>query len=358
MRTDWHITRDGDVLHDDEAEHVALVLRTLQIDEATFRRVLAEYANRCDDSSAHLKWLAAAYAACSPHEASFSPARSESPCPACRALAVETVVARRALDEMRSNGGEAALVYGRCAQCGHGVLLSTAAPQSLYQHDAYYTERSAGGAGYENYERERVYREIKGGRLLDWIETAAGRAPRSLLEVGSGYGFTRRAAEQRGISTAGVDLSPHAAEGAYRLYCYSTFIGTLEQFLAAQTSSKTWDVVLYQFVLEHLTDPDAELRVAARAVASDGYLVIVVPSMDAIEIEIFGASYRSFRNDHLHIFSHRSMESYLAGAGFVPVARKTDCNLHLLRGFVDERALREIYESGKGPDMFVLARRI
>ena len=356
MKADWHITRDGDVLHDDEAKHVALVLHTLRIDEATFRRVLAEYARRCDDSSAHLKALAAAYAVCSPHEVSFSPARSESPCPACHAIAIEKVVARRAPDEMRN--GDAALVYGRCAQCGHGVLLSPAAPQSLYQHDAYYTERGACGAGYENYEQERVYRETKGGRLLDWIETAAGRAPRSLLEVGSGYGFTRRAAEQRGIPTAGVDLSPHAAEGARRLYGCATFTGTLEQFLAAQTAGRAWDVVLYQFVLEHLTAPDAELRVAARAVAADGYLAVVVPSMDAIEIEIFGASYRSFRNDHLHLFSHRSMELYLAGAGFVPVASKTDCSLHLLRGFVGERALREIYESGKGPDMFVLARRV
>ena len=357
MRTDWQITRDDDVLHDDEAEHVALVLRTLRIDEATFRRVLAEYASRCDDSSANLKALAAAYAVCSPHEVSFSPAHSEFPCPACHAITVEKVAARRAPHGMPSSG-DAALVYGRCAQCGHGVLLSPAAPQSLYQQDAYYTERGAGGAGYENYERERVYRETKGGRLLDWIETAAGRAPRSLLEVGSGYGFTRRAAEQRGIPTAGVDLSPHAAESAGRLYGFATFTGTLEQFLDAQTPGRTWDVVLYQFVLEHLDVPDAELRVAGRAVAQDGYLVIVVPSMDAVEIEIFGASYRSFRNDHLHLFSHRSMDLYLDGAGFVPVARKTDCNLHLLRGFINEGALREIYESGKGPDMFVLARRI
>jgi SAM-dependent methyltransferase len=357
MKADWHITRDdGDVLYDDEADHVALVLRTLRIDEATFRRVLAEYAGRCDDSSPHLDALAAAYAVCSPHEVSFSPAHSEAPCPACHAIAVEKIVARRATDEMRN--GDQDLVYGRCAECGHGMLLSTAAPQSLYQHDAYYTERGAGGAGYENYERERLYRETKGGQLLDWIETAAGRAPRSLLEVGSGYGFTRRAAELRGIPTAGVDLSPHAAESARRLYGFDTFRGTLEQFLAAQTVGTAWDVVLYQFVMEHLDAPDAELRVAARAVAPGGYLAIVVPSMDAIEIEIFGASYRSFRNDHLHIFSHRSMELYLAGAGFVPVAIKTDCNLHLLRGFVSERALREIYESGKGPDMFVLARRV
>lgn len=357
MKADWHITRDdGGVLYDDEAEHVALILNTLRIDEATFRRVLEEYANRCADSATHLEALAAAYAACSPHEISFSPARSGIPCPACHTIAVEKIIARRVVDEMQ-NGNAEALVYGRCGQCGHGTLLSTAAPQTLYQDDAYYTERGAGGAGYENYERERVYRETKGGRLLDWIEAAANRPARSLLEVGSGYGFTRRAAEQRGIPTAGVDLSPHAAEGARRLYGYDTFTGTLEQFLAP-ADGEAWDVVLYQFVLEHLTAPDAELRAAARAVAPNGYLAIVVPSMDAVEIEIFGASYRSFRDDHLHIFSHRSIKSYLAGAGFVPVAGKTDCNLHLLRGFVGERALREIYESGKGPDMFVLARRV
>jgi hypothetical protein len=85
-------------------------------------------------------------------------------------------------------------------------------------------------------------------------------------------------------------------------------------------------------------------------------LVLWVPSMEALEIEIFGASYRSFRADHLHLFSKRSLERLLSPR-FEPVVLESGCQLHLLRGFVEQAWLAELYRSGRGPDWFVCARR-
>jgi SAM-dependent methyltransferase len=178
-----------------------------------------------------------------------------------------------------------------------------------------------------------------------------GAAPRTLLEVGSGFGFTRAAAEQRAIATAGVDLNPHAAAAARRLYGFDTLVGD------AAAARGTFDLVLYQFVLEHLPDPAAELRRAAALVAAGGALALVVPSMDAVEIDLFGPAYRSFRDDHLHLFSRRSIERFLDGAGLRVAAARTACSIGLLRGFFAADELAALDAAGRGPDLTVLARR-
>jgi hypothetical protein len=180
-----------------------------------------------------------------------------------------------------------------------------------------------------------------------------------LLEVGSGFGFTRIAAERRGIRSGGLDLNPVACAEAHRRYGLATFHGDLAEALgtgSAPIGERAWDAVLYQFVLEHVVDPISELALARRALRARGWLMLLVPSMEALEIEVFGASYRSFRADHLHLPSKASMRIVLTRAGFELVTLNSGCNLHLLRGIVSDQALQHIYESGRGPDLLVIAR--
>jgi hypothetical protein len=120
----------------------------------------------------------------------------------------------------------------------------------VFSSAGYYAQRDRSGAGYDDYESERSYREAKGRRLLDWVVERAARPLGALLEVGSGFGFTRQAAAERGWNSAGVELNPHAARAAERLYGMTTFVGTLEEALRERAiSAGSWDVVLYAFVL-------------------------------------------------------------------------------------------------------------
>jgi SAM-dependent methyltransferase len=196
--------------------------------------------------------------------------------------------------------------------------------------------------------------------LLEWIEQEASigsKAP-SVLEVGSGFGFTLGAAMARGWRTAAVDINPAAARGARALYGIETVTATLGEALDAGTIERgAWDVVLYQFVLEHLAEPEVELRHAAEVIAPGGHLAVVVPNMSTFELDVFGASYRSLRADHRHLFSLASLRSYLASQGFGDVAHRTTCSLHLVRGFLDARELDDLYANDRGPDLFLLARR-
>jgi len=184
-----------------------------------------------------------------PHTAPAAAADAPTPCPACGEHAVAPLLTR--LPSMR---------YGRCASCGHGVLLGDGAPadeaavHARYAGPDYYRVRTSDGVGYDGYDREAAYREAKGARLVERLR-AAMPALQRLLEVGSGYGFTRAAAERAGIRTAGVDLNADAGAEAARRYQLGTFCGTLAQALLSPVSeiaAGTFDIALYQFVLEHV----------------------------------------------------------------------------------------------------------
>jgi SAM-dependent methyltransferase len=290
--------------------------------------------------------LASAFAPRNPHAAAAPADAAPVPCVACGAWAVRPWRARRP-----------AIVYGRCERCGHAALFDAdeASLQARYADADYYRARTADNVGYDAYEREAAYREAKGARLVEKLGAAG-----ALLEVGSGFGYTRAAAARAGWRTAGVDLNPHAVAEAARRYGLATFQGTLAGALAAPTSGVArgaFDVVLYQFVLEHVTDPAAELALAREALAPGGRVALLVPSAEAAEIDAFGAAYRSFRADHLHLFTRASLSVLCDRAGFAAPAVESGCNLHLLGDVLSPTALTHLYATGRGPDLFVLAER-
>ena len=350
----WTRERRGHVLHADSEEHVRLLLRTLGVDEVTWAETLDRYADSVPVGACvadRLSALAEAFRPSSKYAAAL-PAGGTSLCPACHAQALTPCVARRATPE------QPLIVYGRCGACEHGALLAGASSEAIYLGPDYYRARRSDGAGYPAYAAEQSYREAKGKNLLDWVERSVTLpASPALLEVGSGFGFTRRAAELRGYRTSGVDLNPFAAEAAGELYGFATVTGTLGRGLAnGEIERGAWNLVLYQFVLEHMSEPELELARAAEALAPGGYLVIVVPNMATFELPVFGAAYRSLRADHYHLFSPASASAYLRTARLREVAHKTSCNLHLLRGFLSQEELAELYQADRGPDLFLVAQ--
>jgi SAM-dependent methyltransferase len=340
-------------------ERLALIARTLQIPPALWSRVVDDFHAAVPppplDESAEeecarvLPVLARAYRARSPHQAPIPEEQPWGDCPACATGRVVPSLAR----------APGPLVYGRCGACGHGLLMAPRGAATPYADAAYYNHRDPAGVGYDAYASEVAYREGKGAALLARLVSGAGDSVRRLLEVGSGFGFTRVAAERAGVTTGGVDLNPAACEEARRRYGLSTFCGSLAQALATPASGVgpgRWDAVLYQFVLEHVSDPVAELLTARAALRPGGWLALLVPSMEARELDVFGASYRSLRADHLHLMTRASLQAMLERAGFERPTVESHCNLHLLRGLLSEAALAHIYATGRGPDLWVLAR--
>ncbi len=320
---------EGLRVFEDGDEHVALVTRTLRI--ADWSAVVQRWCDETPVSASveqRLSVLARSFTAPLPPRSA--------PCPLCDGSATAC-------------SDDGVLTMGRCSTCGHGVLLRGAAPPSTYGARYYETKRTD-GAGYDAYGAEREYREQKGQRLIERLRALHPTA-RTLLEVGSGFGFTRAAAEGLGLRTTGVDVNPAAVATCRSLYGFDTVTGTCRD-VAGQ-----FDVVLYQFVLEHIADVHAEVNDAFARCAPGGLVCFIIPSMDAAEREVFAAKYRSFRADHLHVFSRRSIEALLVRADFTDVRITSECNLHLLAGFLTHDECTALYARGLGPDLVVTARR-
>ncbi|MHB8873461.1 MAG: class I SAM-dependent methyltransferase [Myxococcaceae bacterium] len=337
----WRLERGGLLLWHATQQDVDRLCLTLQIAPDTWQRVLRRYAARAGSPEsaldARLETLAAAFADVVPRAPLDG---AQSCCPLCGAEGLPAI-ARPA--------PEGPITWSRCCRCRHLFKPPSATD---YSGEPYYLRRDASGVGYDHYDAERDYRVAKGTRLLKLLGPV--RPGARLLDVGCGYGYTLAAAKALGYAITGLDTNPHAADRAAReLGAPVHAMGLPRATLTATV--RTFDVIVYQFVLEHVADPWAELQAVRRALAAGGRLLMLVPSGDAAELNAFHGAYRSLRADHLHLFSRASLEQGLARADLRLVEATTECNLHLLRGFASVDELSKLYADGLGPDWVVTA---
>ncbi len=121
--------------HSDKQEHLALVLRTLGIDEDCWRRFVEEFFAECSSGMESLAQkiviLKRDWDSVSPHEAPRDDSIAyDHRCPVCGAAGVGVIAARRQV-------GDFPLIYGLCENCGLGILLGRPNEISIYGRPEY-----------------------------------------------------------------------------------------------------------------------------------------------------------------------------------------------------------------------------
>jgi 2-polyprenyl-3-methyl-5-hydroxy-6-metoxy-1,4-benzoquinol methylase len=234
-------------------------------------------------------------------------------CPACGST--ESVAAYR---------GDAR--YRRCRACRTVVDVvppSSAAIASLYEGRAYFVkdgDAEVGGVGSElpvgyptDYLADRDFVEAKFDEVLEHVEryVAVGR----LLDVGAGPGFLVAVAQRRGWDARGVDLNPWASEYARDVVGVDVAVGSLSDAVAP---GEQVDVVTLMDVLEHVPDPEALLRDAARIVRPGGVLVVLTPDAGAATSRLLGRRWPEVQRpgEHLVLFSRAGLVTALGRHGF------------------------------------------
>jgi SAM-dependent methyltransferase len=141
------------------------------------------------------------------------------------------------------------------------------------------------------------------------------------LDLGCGYEASLlRALGDRLASGVGVDLNvSDAAKAAPRL---SFVEAPIEQALPDMDADSA-DVVFAISVLEHLAEPEGALRECHRVLASDGVLVLNVPTWRGkrfLELSAFrlGLSPAVEMDDHKMYYDKRDLWPLLVRAGFRP----------------------------------------
>lgn len=243
----------------------------------------------------------------------------EAPCAVCgsvrRLLRFERPYQLRSLSEA---GAFAATTdeftgYGRvvrCADCAHLYTCPRPTAAALL--------RGYADCADEAYLAESSSRSINAHLSLNTIKrlVPSGR----LLEAGSSVGYFLNAARVD-FEVAGLEPSQWAcriARERFKLDCHPEALETTERF-----SPGSFDVVAMIDVIEHLTEPRAALRAAARLLARGGVLYLVTPDSASLSARLLGPYWWGLRPAHVQYFSEGGLRRLLGELGFSVVLAKS-----------------------------------
>lgn len=247
-----------------------------------------------------------------------------------------------------------------CSQCQHAWLVDAKDPgkelSDLVSYEEDYFEGGKKGLGYGNYLDQEQWRLEKAHRLLRQVKAAAlwlGKSldkDTSVLDVGSGYGFFRKAVDEEGWAHDGIEASKYATEVCEEQYGFKTFVGNLRDFYNANPT-KQYDILILADVIEHVYDPVEEFRLMKKMLKPGGLCIVRTPSNASLEQEIFGNLFYSLKKEHFNLFSPRSVSLLSHKAGLSP--RLVVTQSHLLSGFIQEGI--RVYETTQaGSDIFAI----
>jgi SAM-dependent methyltransferase len=232
---------------------------------------------------------------------------------------------------------------------------------AIYQES--YFSRGEPGTGYQDYGAlsELLTRiAVKNMATISELRPTRGR----LLDVGCATGEFLGVANSEGWAAYGVELSPDG-----RRACVEKGLSVVGDRLVDLPTEPAYDVVTYWDVLEHVTNPVAELRAAHARLAPGGLFATTMPNFGSLRSRLQRGRWWAFYSsrEHLFFFSRRSLTAALDKAGFQvvrtatttmdlrPAPRRADPPVSY---FESRRpAMRVLERAGLGHVLFLFAER-
>jgi SAM-dependent methyltransferase len=210
--------------------------------------------------------------------------------------------------------------YVQCDSCTH--VFSRVILRNSDLAD-YYRDEYAEGTVYV----DRTQVESRNRTLLEpkltFIAPHVRTGRRRWLDVGTGNGAMVWLAAKNGFDAHGLELGKASVKFAHDVFGIKLGTHVLAEELS-RAGPGSYDIVSFFMVLEHVTDPRAELRAAREIVADDGLLVVEVPKADSVaclgDIAFPDSGLRQLNNNHFMNYTMRSLERLLSNHGFVPEA--------------------------------------
>lgn len=240
-------------------------------------------------------------------------------------------------DRVRDSS-EFGIAYDETASHAWLADRSTGSPATVeeVEYEEEYFEGGLAEVGYGSYLAQSAWRLEKGARQCREIAalrqySGLSTSGLSVLDIGSGYGFFRKACADLGWSSDGIEVSRHAASVCSQLFGLDTHVTELDDFV--QQNVGRYDIVVMWDFIEHVERPIEALKLAGTALGIGGSLFIRTPNLRAKEFTIFGSDYHSLKREHLNLFSPQSLGYATSLAGLTPSVSLTSS--HLLSGFVE-----------------------
>jgi 2-polyprenyl-3-methyl-5-hydroxy-6-metoxy-1,4-benzoquinol methylase len=135
--------------------------------------------------------------------------------------------------------------------------------------------------------------------------------PGRILDVGCGLGHLLSGVDPR-WERHGIEISEYAAEKAREH-------GTIHHgdLRSAGYADRSFDVVTLYHVIEHMEDPERELREIKRVIRPGGWIVVGTPNFDSACARRFGEKFRMLHDaTHISLFGAESLRRLLEDNGF------------------------------------------
>lgn len=207
----------------------------------------------------------------------------------------------------------------RCKRCGllyvnpryREDVLQEIYTETYYDHDGIVNGLEF--FGYDNYVADEENIKITFARRLKTIErhVSTGR----LLDIGCATGFFLALAREKGWEVVGTEVSQFGARYGKEKLGLDVRLGTLKDL---NFDAGAFDVVTLWDVIEHVTDPIAELQEIQRILCDGGLLSIITPDAGSLVARLLGRRWEEYRRvrEHVYFFSRRTIAEMLRRVGF------------------------------------------
>jgi 2-polyprenyl-3-methyl-5-hydroxy-6-metoxy-1,4-benzoquinol methylase len=218
-------------------------------------------------------------------------------CPCCNS----THISRSVLDWNK-------LLYHFCGNCQSAYLAS----RINFEYDDNYwgvISDPDGNVRDLSKERDQKIRNWYG----DTVAFVNNLKPGRVLDVGAGLGFFLSALNNDWDKYA-IEISEYAALQIKELYDEISVLNvSLNESLY---KNDFFDVIMFYHVIEHLEDPEKELKKLYQILKPGGLLIIGTPNISSLASKIFRGNFRLYGPGHICLFNQNSLNSLLLTNNF------------------------------------------
>lgn len=134
---------------------------------------------------------------------------------------------------------------------------------------------------------------------------------KTLLDIGSGYGFFVDEAKKSGLNTTSIEPSKQLVRVSMNRYVDTVYNITFEHYFK-QYKKRKFDYITLIHTIEHVTNPQETIQKAVKLLNKSGKLYLETPNLDS---HLFYSEKYSYTfltpPDHIWLFSQKSFKSML-----------------------------------------------
>ncbi len=140
-----------------------------------------------------------------------------------------------------------------------------------------------------------------------------------ILDVGCAAGAFLRAAQSLGLNAIGLEPNKWMSEYARSTYGIDVRSGTLSDHVFPESS---FDLITLWDVIEHVPDPEVELRAIHNLLKPGGLLVVNYPDFGSLPARLLGRKWPFLLSVHLVYYTRPTIKKHLESLGYKVLSMK------------------------------------